>query len=81
MNEMKIQLYIVKDESRIKALSTKEVGVNLKITMSWNYLWSTFHIFMQHLFFPLENSSLNEKFISMSNWQHKMVDGTESWIC
>jgi hypothetical protein len=34
MNEMKIQLYIVKDESRIKALSTKEVGVNLKITMS-----------------------------------------------
>ena len=54
MNEMKIQLYIVKDESRIKALSTKEVGVNLKITMSWNYLWSTIQIFMQHLFFHLK---------------------------
>ena len=38
MNEMKIQLYIVKDESRIKALSTKEVGVNLKITMNRNNL-------------------------------------------
>ena len=55
MNEMKIQLYIVKDESRIKPLSTIEVGVNLKITMSWNYLWSTIHIyFMQHLFFHLK---------------------------